>query len=433
MKQVYLKYIRRIVALTVFVLCILAFSGKFYGIKIFDVQISALVQSAMLNTTVGALVLLVALLLITLIFGRIYCSTLCPLGLLQELLMILFYPLKKMLKINRPFWQKHYGFSYMLAAVCFGGVLGGTVIILRHFDPYSVFGNAVALGIYGLCFVCALAVLVFFKDRFFCTNICPVGAILGWISRCSLFKIRINPDMCVSCAKCAQKCPTGSIDFKNHKVNNETCIKCFNCLGSCHRGALTYSMKEDNDAAFDMGRREFLVKGSSFILLALAFRAGLTYTRRVGQKFKKAILPAGAKSSREFANHCLNCNLCVKNCPMKVIKKANGKFPVVHLDYSKSHCDYNCNKCSEVCPSGALRRMTLEEKQHTKIGTAHVNTKMCVKCGLCALECPRKIISKKAGDFPVVNADACIGCGACQNVCPVGAIKVRAVDEQKSV
>ena len=431
--MVYLKYLRWLVAAVVFILCILAFSGKFYGIQIFNAQFAALTQNALLNTSLFVLILLIVLLVITLIFGRIYCSVLCPLGILQELLMLMLTPIKKLIKRNEPFIQKHYKFSYMLAAVCFGGLLGGTAVIIRHFDPYSVFGNAMSFGIYGILFISLLAVLVFFKNRFFCSNICPIGALLGWISRCSMFKIRINPDICVRCAKCAQNCPMGCIDFKNGSVNNETCIKCFNCLGTCHRGALTYGLNKNDDTAFDMGRREFLVKGGSFVLLALFFRAGLTYTKRVGQKFKKALLPAGAVSTKEFANRCLNCNLCVQNCPMKIIKKANKEFPVVHLDYKDGHCDYNCNKCSKVCPSGALKPLTLKQKQRTKLGTAHIDTAVCVKCGLCTLECPRKAISKEAGKNPIVNSKDCIGCGACQNVCPVGAIKVKPIEKQRLI
>lgn len=433
MKIIYLKYLRRLIALVVGILCVIAFSGKFYEIKIFDLQITALLQNALINTTIYVLVILAIICGITFVFGRIYCSVLCPLGLLQEVLELIFSPLKKFLKKNKPFVQNHHTVSYALAALCLGGLLGGTIIIFRHFDPYSVFGNAMGGGVYGIAFIAALAILVFLKNRFFCSNICPVGAILGWISRCSLFKIRINNNMCTGCALCAQKCPTGSIDFKNGVVNNETCIKCFNCLDSCRRKALTYSLKTDDDTAFDMQRREFLLKGGSFLLLALIFKSGLTYTRRIGQKFKNMILPAGAGNAKDFANRCLNCNLCVKNCPMKIIKKANKQFPVVHLDYGKSHCDYNCNHCSQVCPSGALKRLTLEQKRHTKLGTAIVDTKACVKCGLCSLECPKKIIHKKAGEFPIVSINDCIGCGACQNVCPVGAIKVQPIENQQNV
>ena len=430
MKLIYLKYLRWLMTSLVVVLSILGFSGKYYGIQIFDIQFVALVQNAFLNTTLYMVMLLLVLMAITVIFGRVYCSMLCPLGIFQEILMLLFAPLKKLLKMSTPYVQKHYVFSYVLAAVCFGGLLGGTVIILRHFDPYSIFGNAVSLGIYGLVFVALLTILVFFKNRFFFFFFCPVGALLGWVSRCSLFKIRINSMECVGCAKCAQKCPTGSIDFKNGTVNNETCIKCFNCLGVCHRYALTYGLKKD-DVSFDMGRRQFLVRGGAFILLILAFKSGLMYTRRVGQKFKNMLLPAGSGNVKDFANHCLNCNLCVKNCPMKIIKKANAEFPVVHLDYSHNHCDYNCHRCSEICPSGAIKPLTLAQKQRTKLGTAKIDTDICVKCGLCVLECPRKIIRRAKGAQPVVAENDCIGCGACQNVCPVEAIKVEAVSEQR--
>lgn len=433
MKTSYLKYLRRLVALVIGILCVVAFSGKFYELKIFNLQITALLQNTLVNTTTSLFIILAFVLGITFVFGRIYCSTLCPLGLLQELLEFIFSPIKKVLKKNKPLLQNHYRFSYLLAAVCFGSLLGGTVIIFRHFDPYSVFGNAMSGGIYGIAFIIVLAVLVFFKNRFFCTNICPVGAILGFISRYSFFKIRINKHICTGCAMCARKCPTGSIDFKNGFVNNETCIKCFNCLGGCKHKALTYSLEKNNDTAFDMQRREFLLKGGSFILLAMIFKSGIIYAKGVKQKFKDMILPAGARNAKDFANRCLNCNLCVKNCPMKIIKKANKNFPVVHLDYTKSHCDYNCNRCSAVCPSGALKRLTLEQKRQTKLGTAIIDTQICVKCGLCALECPKKVISKKAGEFPIVSKKDCIGCGACQNVCPVGAIKVKPVANQRNV
>ena len=179
MRPSFLKYVRRTVAVIVAILCVLAFSGKFYGIKIFDIQLVPILQSALLNTTLSVLILLVILLGVTLVFGRIYCSTMCPLGILQEFMMLLFKPLKKLLKISQPTVQEHYTFAYLLAAVCFGGLLGGTAIIFRYFDPYSVFGNAASMSVYGLVFVCVLAVLVFFKNRFFCTNICPVGALLG--------------------------------------------------------------------------------------------------------------------------------------------------------------------------------------------------------------------------------------------------------------
>lgn len=430
MRSSYLKYFRMVIALCVAVLCVLSYSGKFYGIKIFDLQLTPLIQRALVDFSIIVLALMIALIVITLLFGRVYCSTLCPLGLMQELMMIIFSPIRKLLKKRYMAFQKHYIIAYFIAVVCFGGIIGGTAAIIRHIDPYSIAGNAMSGSIYGLVFIGLLAVLVFFKNRFFCTNICPVGALLGILSKFSLFKIRLNKDSCAMCSLCAQKCPTGSIDYKNQKVNNETCIKCFNCLGRCKKGALSYGIKPTKTTEFDIERRRFLLKGSSFIVLALAFRSGLSYTGSVIQKIKTMLLPAGAGNPQDFANRCLNCNLCVKNCPMKIIKKADNEFPVVHLDYSDSFCDYNCHRCSEVCPSGAIKRISIQQKQHTKLGTALVNEEVCIRCGLCVHECPREIIHKEDGEFPHISETECIGCGACQNVCPVKAIKVVPVENQ---
>ena len=118
---------------------------------------------------------------------------------------------------------------------------------------------------------------------------------------------------------------------------------------------------------------------------------------------------------------------------MKIIQKADEEFPVVHLKYQKSFCDYNCHKCSEVCPSGAIKKLTLKEKQHTQIGLASVNIDSCIQCGLCVMECPRSAITKAQGDFPQIDTEKCIGCGACQAVCPVSAIKVNATEFQKTL
>ena len=153
--------------------------------------------------------------------------------------------------------------------------------------------------------------------------------------------------------------------------------------------------------------------------------------KAVAAKVKKTVLPAGAENAEDFANRCLNCNLCVQNCPMQIIKKADGDYPAVHIDYTDGFCDYDCRKCSEICPSGAIKRLTLAEKQKTQIGLAVINENTCIKCGLCVMKCPRGAISKEDGSFPLINTDECIGCGACQNACPVKAITVMPIEQQK--
>ncbi len=401
----------------------MAFAGLFYPIQVFDVQLTALLQRVLVDFSLFAAVLLVALLIISLLFGRIYCSMLCPLGLYQEFLMLL---LRRRVPV-----QKNRPYKYFLAAVVFGALIGGTAFLVRLIDPYTLFGSAASGAWLGLGVLLALAVLVWFRGRLFCSNICPVGVVLGLISKHALKQIYIEKDKCVSCGLCAAKCPTGSIDFKNKTVDNETCIKCFKCLGGCRRGGIHYGSKPSEKIAFNPARRRLLVSGAVVAVLALAVKGGVELGKTIAAKVKKVILPAGAGNAEDFANRCLNCNLCVQNCPMKILKKADGDYPAVHVDYTDGFCDYDCNRCSAICPSGAIKRLTLAEKQKTQIGLAVINEEVCIKCGLCVMKCPRQAISREDGSFPLVDAGGCIGCGACKAACPVKAITIVPVEKQR--
>lgn len=417
------RYLRGGLAVVVGIMAVLAFAGLFYPIQVFDVQLTALLQRVLVDFSLFAAVLLAALLIISLLFGRIYCSMLCPLGLYQEFLMLLFrrrVPVQK----NRPY-------KYFLAAVVFGALIGGTAFLVRLIDPYTLFGSAASGAWLGLGVLLALAVLLWFRGRLFCSNICPVGVVLGLISKHALKQIYIEKDKCVSCGLCAAKCPTGSIDFKNKTVDNETCIKCFKCLGGCRRGGIHYGSKPSEKIAFNPARRRLLVSGAVVAVLALAVKGGVELGKTIAAKVKKVILPAGAGNAEDFANRCLNCNLCVQNCPMKILKKADGDYPAVHVDYTDGFCDYDCNRCSAICPSGAIKRLTLAEKQKTQIGLAVINEEVCIKCGLCVMKCPRQAISREDGSFPLVDAGGCIGCGACKAACPVKAITIVPVEKQR--
>ena len=160
MKNKLLIYGRFFVALIVAILCCAAFFANFYPFKIFDIQFTAALQNGVVSGFKLGAVLFVVLIFFTLLFGRIYCSTLCPLGLYQELLTILFKPFYKKRKFRV---QKHYIVAYFLAAVLFGTLCGGTVVLLRMLDPYSIAGNAMSGAVFGLGFVAVLTILVFFK------------------------------------------------------------------------------------------------------------------------------------------------------------------------------------------------------------------------------------------------------------------------------
>ncbi len=170
-------YLRRFVAICFGIFMLLGFLGYFYPISFFELQITPLVQKAIIYPSITALAILAFLIIMTLLFGRIYCSTLCPLGLLQELLLWLYQPIFHHIKKKKGnLYQRHYTIHYLIAAIAFGGLIGGSAIIIRYIDPYSVSGNLSSLAIYGIVFLVLLAILTFIKKRFFCTNICPLPA-----------------------------------------------------------------------------------------------------------------------------------------------------------------------------------------------------------------------------------------------------------------
>ena len=332
-------------------------------------------------------------------------------------------------KKNRP--TGNYKFKYFIAALTFGALIGGTALLIRYIDPYTIFGSAVSLSLFGLIAAFAVIFLVFFKNRFFFTIICPVGAILGLLSKISPNKIYINKNDCVSCGLCEKACPAGCINSKEKQVDNETCLKCLKCLGECRKDAIKYGIKPKEDLKFNFKRREFLKLASVFVLFGAAVKAGAEIAANTAKKFRDIILPPGAKDENRMFNKCLNCNLCVENCPNKIIEKADKDFGTVHLNYNKDKgfCDYNCNKCSEVCPSGAIKKIPLEEKKKTRIGMAMI-TDRCKKCGICISECPVGAIFKNKDGQTVINGSKCIGCGKCKNSCPNNAIEIFAVREQ---
>ena len=117
---------------------------------------------------------------------------------------------------------------------------------------------------------------------------------------------------------------------------------------------------------------------------------------------------------------------------MKILKKADSDYPAVHIDLSENFCTFDCHKCGDVCPSGAIRRLSLSDKRRTQTGLAGVDESKCVKCGLCVMKCPKHAVKKERfEDFPSFDSDLCIGCGACKIACPVGAITVQPVEEQR--
>lgn len=421
MKKVY--KIRLAIALIVLILSISAILG-FYPFKFLDSQLAALLQRVIYNYSIASVILISAIIIITALFGRFYCSTLCPFGILQEITALIS---SKIIKKKTYKTEQSLPFKYLIAGLTIGCLIAGSAVLIRYIDPYTIFGSFISLSLFGFIISVIVFILVFFKNRFFCSNVCPVGAILGLISKFSINKIYIS-DECVSCKMCEKNCPTGAIKVPD--VNNAICIKCLKCISICPKGAIKPGAKK---VQFNPKRRDFLYISAAIAFVGAGWALGINFAKNTAKKVKNIILPAGAKDVQTMANKCLNCNLCINNCPNKILSKADEHFSTVHIDYSKGegYCKYDCNNCSSICPSGAIKKLSREEKQNTRIAMAFIKED-CTACGICASICPKKAITienKKA----VIDGSKCIGCGLCAKKCIHDSILISSINKQSEI
>lgn len=434
---------------------------------------------ALLGLHMGVVLLFVIL---TLIFGRLYCSVICPLGIYQDVMSRFASLRKKKRKFSysAPLtWLRWSMVAIFIVAFVAG--IGSVVAIL---DPYSSFGlmvnnifaplyklgnNLLAyfaervdsyafynvdiiifnLGSLILAIVTMLAIgyLAWRNGRTYCNTICPLGTVLGLLSRFSIFKIVIDTDKCNGCKKCVRECKAACIDGDKHKIDYSRCVACFDCIDSCNQGAISYTKRRKaetpkNDTEIDANRRKMLAI-SATIATTAALKAeeklvdgGLaTIEDKEIPKRNTPIVPAGACSIRNFSEKCTGCQLCVTVCPNNVLRPATGlkNFLQPEMSYEYGYCRPECNKCSEVCPAGAIERVSVEDKSSIQIGHAVWVEKNCVvltdgvDCGNCARHCPVGAISmvqatdtERYGNrkIPVVDIERCIGCGACEYNCP---------------
>ena len=365
-------------------------------------------------------------LLATFLFGRFYCSIICPLGFLQEIIALLArrkaYPDK-----NRRILR------YGIAGLVFACFATGSMILFAASDPYALFGRIFSFlknpaFIAGAGVFIVLNILVVWKQRFFCTSLCPVGTLLGAVSKIGLFKLRFS-DSCIRCGKCSTVCPSGCIDAKNDTLDNERCVRCLKCLAVCPVKGVGFFKKQppkqSSAPKTDLSKRAFL---TGFITTAAAVGTGAA----IGKKHKeilpklsgeRPICPPGAFSAEKFATKCIACNLCVSACPSNVLQPPSDGFHSIHLAYGTAYCLYDCVRCSNVCPAGALSPLTLAEKQKCRIGMVQLFKEKCVGCGKCVAMCPQGALELKENKS-FLKPQYCIGCGACVSVCPVDALRV---------
>ncbi|MCQ2790009.1 MAG: 4Fe-4S binding protein [bacterium] len=413
--------IRVCMSLVVFIATVFVIFG-ILNLKLLHLQIVPSLQRLIVEFSIGVLVYLIFLILVPLFFGRFYCSLICPLGLFQEFLLFL--------NKKKYSFKPRYFVKYFIAAIVLGTILGKTVVVARFIEPYSIFASAMKLSCFGLASLICIAILSWFSGRFFCTNICPVGTILGLLSRNSTYKLSIDENSCVNCGMCEKNCSASSIDAKNHYIDNETCVRCLKCVSTCSKNAISF--KKNKVVEFVKSRRSFILTTSVVLAFIGSLKLGINYVNKKLIKIFGVILPPGAGSEKEFFHKCLNCNLCVQNCPTKVLKPADDNFGVVHIDYDGNYCEFGCNNCIQICPADAIAELSLEEKQSTQIAYAEIDNGLCINCQKCVHHCPVGAIYQKDESI-IVNKDACIGCGRCVADCRVNAISIHSVSEQRRV
>lgn len=434
---------------------------------------------AVLALNVVVVVVLVAL---TLVFGRIYCSVICPLGVLQDI----FGWLGRKARKNRYTYSKELSWlRYAMLGVMVICLLAGVGTIVQLLAPYSAFGRIATmllqpvyeLGnnvlasfaeraesytfysvdvwmkslpvlIIAVVTLVLLAVLAWRGGRTYCNTICPVGTLLSFFARFSILKVRFDVEKCRNCSLCTKNCKASCIDYKNHIVDYSRCVVCGDCLKSCKFGALKYDWKSgksgtsgDFSAGIDPAKRSFLLATAMVATAAVAQEAkhvdgGLADI--VGKKApgrKTSLTPPGSLSLKNMAQHCTGCQLCVSQCPNDVLRPSTDLMNLMQpvMSYERGYCRPECTRCSEVCPAGAIKPIDKDEKSTIQIGHAVVSADYCIsalgkdECGNCERHCPVGAIEMVPSDpnddlspaVPSVVEERCIGCGACEYVCPV--------------
>jgi len=422
-------------------------------------------------------VALVFLIVMTLVFGRIYCSIICPLGILQD---IIGWVGKKVKKNRYTFSKAISWLRYTMLGVMVVALVAGIGSIVQLLAPYSAFGriattllqplykmgnNVLAAisehydnyafyhtetGVPNITIVLTiacvtlvvLAVLAYHNGRTYCNTICPVGTVLSFLSRFSWMKIQFDADKCKNCSLCTKNCKAACIDFKSHQVDYSRCVVCGDCIESCKFGALGYSSstRDTRNTSVDPSKRSFLLASAMMTTAALAQEAKMTdggladIEDKVAPERQTPLTPPGSLSAANMSKKCTGCQLCVSECPNQVLRPGTNWMSIMQptMSYELGYCRPECTRCSEVCPAGAIKPIQKEEKSSIQIGHAVWVKKNCipltdgVSCGNCARHCPVGAIEMVPSDpddeesleIPVVNESRCIGCGACENLCP---------------
>jgi polyferredoxin len=430
----------------------------------------------------------IIVLALTLLSGRTYCSFLCPLGIGQDLFSRIGGLIKKKFRrygFKNPFTVLRY--SLLVITLIFTLIWG--VNLLTLLDPYSIFGrfmtyfakpciiviNNFLSGILGKFDVYALSnvpvrsfnlvvysipaaffiligILSLTRGRLYCNMICPVGTLLGLLSKVSILRIKFNDTACTRCGRCSLRCKSSCIDFLKHDIDISRCVDCFNCITACQDKAISYGFVKLKKKVHetDESKRKVIAGSVLFLFGLTRFGNGQDKTAPKPKKDSTVkenktypVCPPGGGGIEDFNKDCTACSLCISACPNSVLQPSFKQYGIAGMmqpvmDYHKSFCTYNCIICTQICPTNALHPLVLEAKKLTQIGKAKFIKDNCIvktektACGACSESCPTKAVHMIPYEgnlvIPEVTEDICIGCGHCEFACPTVPYKAIFVD-----
>ena len=477
-----------------------------YPVKVFlEIDPLILLTTFLSSHTVAVgLYLSLVVILVTAVFGRVFCGWFCPLGTLNDLVGS-FHKRKKTKDESRldkhGVKVKYYVLTGLIIAALFGihyaGILDPIALTIRSLAvAVSPALNYLVHGAFDLAYRADLAVvseasdevyqflrnhvisfdrpsfiqgsligflflgilgLNFVRKRFWCRYACPLGALLGLMSRFSLLNHELESGACNNCKLCLATCSGGARPDTQEDWRGSECVLCMNCHSVCPTQAVSFKLGRPRPGTrrTDLKRRYLIQAGAVGVGSLALFR--LNPVRETGAA--GLVRPPGSVEEAEFLRRCVKCGECMKVCitnglqPTFMQAGFEGIWSPI-LVPTIGYCEFNCTLCGQVCPTDAIEELPLEVKQKRKIGLAFVDQNRClpyafgINCIVCEEHCPTspkaikfepRVISKPEGDFelklPVVDPEVCTGCGICEYYCPVGekaAIRVSSIGEDRS-
>lgn len=456
----------------------------------------------------------VMLVIATVLLGRFFCGWICPLGTVHTMATALRPSKPRPADNRRTRWHrvKYILLAALLIMAAFGvhwtGVFDPIPLLFRsltafvlpgtqygiedsatavyqsdpHVGPlkatwvtepvYRFFRNNVFQGdrqaLHGGVFIAFWFMLIvglnFWKPRFWCRYICPLGGLLGLLARRPLLRLQTREGTCTGCGLCAMACPAAAQPDQPGKWLPTECYGCWNCVASCSRGGISFTLtggergQRPAVGELDFSRRAALGSAVAGAIAVTGFRQSPLAQEVVYNPW--LIRPPGALPEREFLQRCIQCGLCMRVCPTNALQPCALEAGLEGLWTPRlipkvGYCEYNCTLCGQVCPTGAIQPLTVEAKHQVRLGLAMFNKNRCLpyaydrNCIICEEHCPvpdkaiyfiEEEVTRRDGTRitlkrPHVDPDKCVGCGICEWSCVFrdeAAIRVTSSNETRN-